>query len=126
DFCHIARSQTQPASGVSIASDPAPLYSGNAQRLEQRRAGKFVEGASGRLADDGRHERERARVVKELLSRRGTHRKTEDVTTRVPRHMHAGLVVVVVSRSWCRLNPLQTHRHGERVYELDTILLGGT
>jgi hypothetical protein len=40
----IARSQTQSPSGIGIPLDPNPLYAGNAHRLEQRRARKFVEG----------------------------------------------------------------------------------
>src|SRR6266851_10518552 len=57
DFCHIAWSQAQSPSGIGIPLDPNPLYAGNAQRLEQCRARKFVEGASGSLTDYGRQER---------------------------------------------------------------------
>src|SRR5262249_9076110 len=56
DFRHVARSQAQASSGIGVALDPNPLRAGDAQRLEQRRARKFVEGASGGLADYGRHE----------------------------------------------------------------------
>jgi hypothetical protein len=81
DFRHVARSQTQPTSGVGIASDPRPLCAGYAQGLEQCRARKFVEGASRRLTDYGRHQRERAGVVEEFASCRGRHRTAEDVAT---------------------------------------------
>src|SRR5215467_3505670 len=114
DLCHIAWPQAQSASGIGIAPDPTPLCSSDPEGLEQRLACKFVEGASGSLTDDGRYERKRARVVEELLSCRGRRRKTEDVTTRIWRHMRARLVVVVVSGGRSRLYPLQTHRHGER------------
>jgi hypothetical protein len=68
DFGHIAWPQTQSPSGIGISLDPIPLDAGNAQRLEQVLARKFVEGASGGSADDGRHECERAGVVEERLS----------------------------------------------------------
>src|SRR5262249_41141995 len=108
-----------------IPPNPIPLCAGDPQGLEQTCLGKFIEGASGRLADDGRYEPERAGVVEERLTGWGRRRETEDVTTRVPRPVHALLVVValMVRR---RLHPLQTHRHGERVRELDAVLLGGT
>src|SRR5882762_5735258 len=79
DFCHIAWSQAQSPSGIGVALDPNPLEAGDAQGLEQHRAREFVEGTSGSLADYGRHERQRAGVVEELLSWRGRRRKTEDV-----------------------------------------------
>ena len=54
---HVTRPQAQPTSGVGIAADQAPLCTGNGQRFKQSRSREFVEGASGRLANDGRHER---------------------------------------------------------------------
>src|SRR6266704_7072995 len=118
------RKRTPPA-GIAVSFDPNPLDAGNAQGLEQGLARKFVEGASGSLADYGRHKRQRAGVVEILLSWRGRRRKTEDVTTRIGRHMHAHLIVVVlVARDG--LDPLQTHRHCERVNQLDAVLLRGT
>src|SRR5262249_17433805 len=68
DFCHVAGPQAQAPSGIGIPLDPNPLYAGNAHGLEQRRARKFIERTSGRLADYGRHERQRAGVVEEVLS----------------------------------------------------------
>src|SRR5580704_7614695 len=79
---------------------------------------------SGSLADYGRHERQRAGVVEELLSWRGRHRKTEDVTTRVWRHVHALLVVVALVVG-DRLHPLQAQRHGERVRQPEAVLVRG-
>ena len=53
DFRHVAWSQAQSPSGIGIPLDPNPRATGDAHRLEQRSAGKFVEGASGSLADYG-------------------------------------------------------------------------
>src|SRR5882672_12372194 len=125
DFRLVAWSQAQSPSGIGVALDPDPLGAGDTQGLEQHRAREFVEGTSGSLADYGRHERQRAGVVEELLSWRGRRRKTEDVTTRIWRHMHALLVVVaLVVRD--RLYPPQAHRHGERVRQPEAVLLRGT
>lgn len=84
---------------------------------------EFVERLAGRLADNGRHQGERAGVVEEGLSRRRGGEQAEDVATRVGRHVHARLVVVL-SGGRSRLDPLQTHRHGESVLEKDAVLLG--
>src|SRR5262249_54737721 len=56
DLRHVSRSQAQPSSGIAVAPDPLPLGRGDAQRLEQRLAREFVEGTSGRFADDCRYE----------------------------------------------------------------------
>ena len=97
EFCHIARSQAQSPSGIGIALDRVhsnsvmPMGSNNASRANSSR-GRPV--ALRMMADTSV---ERAGVVEELLSGRGGHRKTKDITTRIPRHVHARLVVVVVS-----------------------------
>ena len=87
------------------------------------RTREFVERASRRLADDGRHQRERASVVVKLLSCRGSHRKTEHVATLICRHVHACFVVGKISSGRSRLDPIEAHRHIECMQQQDAILL---
>jgi HxlR-like helix-turn-helix len=84
---HVTRSQAQSPSGIGIPPDPIPLDSGNAQRLELRCSGKFVEGRP---------------VALRMMAN------------------------VVVSSGRSGLHPLQTHRHGESMQQLDAFFFKGT